>query len=82
MATKRCRECIHWNKDHPAGLLHANEDLFLCEKYDMYTFRETEWCTLDDEVIPDDEEINDPEFLDDVSEIGYDPYLGCYTEDC
>lgn len=30
----------------------------------------------------EDEDEDEPDFEDGVDEYGYDPYLGCYTEDC
>lgn len=36
-----------------------------------------------DKMFNDEEaEEDEPDFEDDVDECGYDPYLGCYTEDC
>lgn len=33
--------------------------------------------------VPDDDEEEDEEFLDDCDyEMGFDPYLGCFTDDC
>ena len=38
---------------------------------------------LDYEKAQDDEEYYDEEYYDDCDyEIGYDPYLGCFSDDC
>lgn len=38
---------------------------------------------LDYEKAQDDEEYYDEEYYDDCDyEVGYDPYLGCFSDDC
>ena len=85
-----CKNCEHFRKDHPAGLFPKDpeNDLYLCDRYDYYCFKET-ICIgpidLDDPDDLEDMDLEDQlEYLlnDDVSEIGYDPFLGCYTDDC
>ena len=86
----KCKDCEHFRKDHPAGFFPKDpeNDLYLCDRYDYYCFKET-ICIgpidLDDPDDLEDMDLEDQlEYLlnDDVSEIGYDPYLGCYTDDC
>lgn len=86
----QCKSCEHYRKDHPAGFFPKDpeNDLYLCDKFDWYCFKDSICIRPDD---PDDlEEIEEMDLEDqlayllddDVSEIGYDPYLGCYTDDC
>lgn len=87
---QQCKNCKHFRKDHPSGFFPKDpeNDLYLCDRYDYYCFKENICIGPIDPEDPDDLEDMDLEdqleylLNDDVSEIGYDPYLGCYTDDC
>lgn len=87
---QQCKNCKHFRKDLPSGFFPKDpeNDLYLCEKYNYYCFKENICIGPNDLDDPDDLEDMDLEdqleylLNDDVSEIGYDPYLGCYTDDC
>lgn len=90
-----CKNCRRWTKEAPFS---TPDDVWKhCDDLDLFTTPETECLArpvskdsseddIEDEL--DDLESMDLEdqleylLSDDVSEIGYDPYLGCYTDDC
>jgi hypothetical protein len=47
-----------------------------CEDFAMFFDSWDEWLSYDD--TPDDE----PPFYDEDYDMGFDPYLGMYTDDC
>lgn len=59
-------DCPYCDQDN---LCHVKDPIEDCEDFAMFWESWDVWGNGDD--VPDD-----------VDETGYDPYLGCYTEDC
>lgn len=65
-----CRYCDQCN------VCHIDDPMEDCEDFAMFFDSWDEWLSYDD--TPDDE----PPFYDEDYDMGFDPYLGMYTDDC
>ena len=46
----QCKNCEHYRKDHPAGFFPKDpeNDLYLCDKFDWYCFKDNSCIGSDD----------------------------------
>ena len=58
------------------NVCHIDDPMKDCEDFAMFFDSWDEWLSLDD--TPDDE----PPFYDEDYDMGFDPYLGMFTDDC
>lgn len=60
------------------NICHVDDPIEDCEDFNMFFDSWEEWLSLSDELNPESSFYEDWDNL----ECGFDPYAGCYTDDC
>lgn len=82
MESLMCKNCMRWSIEAPFS---TPDDVWKhCDDLDLFTTPETECLarTVSKDSSEDDDEWDFYYEDDEELEIGFDPYLGCYTDDC